>query len=141
MIFYFLMTLHYCWCPFGKMKYLFKFIYSFLRSETKAKAPRWVLPLNTQSLEKFGGKWRTGYLNTSFPLPTLLCAEYSVKLTSTPRRHQMCLHRLIISLNNIYSTKKIFTTNPDYCPDNLLTWQNFFLLWENLDSTTSRYYV
>ena len=29
---------------------------------------------------QFGEKWRTEYLNTRFPLPTLLCAGYSVKL-------------------------------------------------------------
>ena len=29
---------------------------------------------------EFGRKWGTECLNTSFPLPTLLCAGYSVKL-------------------------------------------------------------
>ena len=29
---------------------------------------------------EFGGKWGTEFLNTRFPLPTLLCAGYSVKL-------------------------------------------------------------
>ena len=29
---------------------------------------------------EFGGKWGTECLNTRFPLPTLLCAGYSVKL-------------------------------------------------------------
>ena len=29
---------------------------------------------------EFGRKWGTECLNTRFPLPTLLCAEYSVKL-------------------------------------------------------------
>ena len=29
---------------------------------------------------KFGGKWGSECLNTSFPLPTLQCAGYSVKL-------------------------------------------------------------
>ena len=29
---------------------------------------------------ELGGKWGTEWLNTRFPLPTLLCAEYSVKL-------------------------------------------------------------
>ena len=28
---------------------------------------------------ELGGKWGTEYLNTRFPLPTLLCAGYSVK--------------------------------------------------------------
>ena len=30
---------------------------------------------------ELGGKWETVCLNTTFPLPTLLCAGYSVKLT------------------------------------------------------------
>ena len=30
--------------------------------------------------QKFGGKWGTERLNNRFPLPTLLCAGYSVKL-------------------------------------------------------------
>ena len=34
----------------------------------------------TQRIKKFGRKWGTECLNTRFPLPTLLCAEYSVKL-------------------------------------------------------------
>ena len=29
---------------------------------------------------ELGGKWATEYLNTRLPLPTLLCAGYSVKL-------------------------------------------------------------
>ena len=29
---------------------------------------------------ELGGKWGTVCLNTTFPLPTLLCAGYSVKL-------------------------------------------------------------
>ena len=45
----------------------------------RGKARRWVLPLNTQCLQ-FGRKWGTECLNTRFPLLTLLCAGYSVKL-------------------------------------------------------------
>ena len=37
-------------------------------------------PLNTQWPPEFGGKCATECLNIRFPLPTLLCAEYSVKL-------------------------------------------------------------
>ena len=29
---------------------------------------------------EYGRKWGTEYLNTGFPLPTLLCAGYNVKL-------------------------------------------------------------
>ena len=53
------------WCNTGcgfvplheEIKYLFTFIFSFL-----------------------GEKWGTECLNTKFPLPTVLCAGYSVKL-------------------------------------------------------------
>ena len=34
-----------------------------------------------QCLETFSGKWVTVCNNTWFPLPTLLCAGYSVKIT------------------------------------------------------------
>ena len=47
--------------PLEEMKYLLKFIFSFFRSGVEAKAG-------------------TECLNTRFPLPTLLCARYSVKL-------------------------------------------------------------
>ena len=51
--------------PLEEIKYLFTYIFSFLRSGVKAKR---------------GVEVRHSTLNTRFPLPTLLCAEYSVKL-------------------------------------------------------------
>ena len=75
-------------------------IFSLLRSGTKAKARRWIPPLNAQCLEKFG----SACLNTRFPLPTQLCAEYSVKLIffiyvsfPTFRRHLIRINLLINS--------------------------------------------
>ena len=49
-----------------EITYLFTFIFSFLRSGVTQHA----MP------PEFDGKWGTGYLNTRFPLPTLLCAGY-----------------------------------------------------------------
>ena len=40
-----------------------------------SSATQYVMP------PEFGRKWGTACLNTRFPLPTLLCAGYSVKLT------------------------------------------------------------
>ena len=37
---------------------------------------------------EFGGKWEIEYLITRFPLPTLLCAGYSVKLIFFLNRKQ-----------------------------------------------------
>ena len=42
-------------------------------------APLIYLTQHAMPLE-LGGKWGTECLNTWFPLPTLLCAGYSVKL-------------------------------------------------------------
>ena len=57
--------------------YINIFIYSLWyqgKSAALSSALRNALP------RKFGGKWGTECLNTRFPLPTLLCAGYSVKL-------------------------------------------------------------
>ena len=54
----------------------FNLILFIIKSLIKAR----LLPLKTQCLEKFGVKWGTECFNTGFSLPTLLCAEYSVKL-------------------------------------------------------------
>ena len=63
--------------PLEEVKYLFTIIFSFLRSGVEA-----ALSSITQHamLPEFGGKSGTECLNTKFPLPTLLCAGYSVKL-------------------------------------------------------------
>ena len=57
--------------PLEEMKYLPKFIFPFLRS---GHVTQHVKP------PEFGRKWGTECLNIRFPLPTLLCAGYSVKL-------------------------------------------------------------
>ena len=60
------------------MKYLFTFIFSFLRSGIERKA----LSSSTQHEmpPEIGGMWGTECLNTRFPLPILQCAVYIVKL-------------------------------------------------------------
>ena len=58
------------------VKYLLKFIFPFLRSGVETK--RGVLPRNTQCLQNPAERGEC--LNTKFPLPTLLCAGYNVKL-------------------------------------------------------------
>ena len=40
---------------------------------------------------EIGGKWGTECLNTRFPLPTLLCEEYSVKLE---KKRKLCFFYL-----------------------------------------------
>ena len=62
------------------MKYLFTFIFSFLRSGVEAKRG---VESTTQNeiLSEFGGKWATECLNTRFPLPTY----YYVKLITIIR--------------------------------------------------------
>ena len=60
------------------MKYLYTFIFPFLRSGVEAKrlssATQHAMP------SELGGKWGTVCLNTGFPLPNLLFAGYSVIL-------------------------------------------------------------
>ena len=57
------------------MKYLLIFIFPFLRSGVELNfATQQAMP------PEFGRKWGTECLNARFPLPTLLCAGYSVKL-------------------------------------------------------------
>ena len=61
------------------MKYLLKFIFSFLRSGVEAK--RGVeFCHSTRNASRIRQEVGTECLNTSFPLPTLLRAGYSVKL-------------------------------------------------------------
>ena len=65
--------------PPEEIKYLFTFIFSFIRSGVATKAG-----LNSATQHamppELGGKWGMKCLNTKFPLSTLLCAGYSVKL-------------------------------------------------------------
>ena len=65
--------------PLEEMKYLLKFIFPFLRFGFEYKcgvesATQHAMP------SEFGRKWGTECHNTSFPLATLQCAGYSVKL-------------------------------------------------------------
>ena len=66
--------------PLEEMKYLFTFIFSFLRSGVEAKSAALSSAPQHAMLPELGGKWVTECLNTRFPPPTLLCARYSVKL-------------------------------------------------------------
>ena len=77
------------------MKYLFTFIFSFYffalvsrQSAALSSATHHAMP------PEFGGKWGTECLNTTFPLPTLLCAGYNVKL--------ILKYFIFLSGNNIY---------------------------------------
>ena len=45
-----------------------------MQSAALSSATQYAVPL------EFGRKWGTECLNTRFPLPTMLCAGYSVKL-------------------------------------------------------------
>ena len=58
------------WFSFEEKDYYF-LIFSFHRSGTRVKIRRWVQPLNTQCLEKFGRKWETECLTLGYPC--LLC--------------------------------------------------------------------
>ena len=62
-----------------EMKYLLKFIFPFLRSGVEDKLGVEFCH-STRNASRFGRKWGTECLNTRFPLPTLQCAGYSVKL-------------------------------------------------------------
>ena len=65
--------------PLEEMKYLLKFIFSFLRLVSRQSATFISTTQNSMPPE-FDRKWGTKCLNTRFPLPTLLCSGYSVKL-------------------------------------------------------------
>ena len=62
--------------PLEEMKYLLKFIFALVPrlSAALSSATQHAMP------PEFGRKWGTECLNTRFPLPTLLCVGYSVKL-------------------------------------------------------------
>ena len=66
--------------PFEEKKYLLKiYIFHFFALVSRQNA---ALSSATQHAmhPEVGGKWGTECLNTRFPLPTLLCAGYSVNL-------------------------------------------------------------
>ena len=67
-------------CGFDPLKYLFIFIFSFLHSLLSRQSV--ALSSTTQHAmpPELGGKWGAECRNIRFPLPTLQCAGYSVKL-------------------------------------------------------------
>ena len=73
-------------CGFGphcrsiaEMKYLFTLMFSFLRSGVEAKSGV-EFRHSTRNASRSRRKVGNGVSYTRFPLPTLLCAGYSVKL-------------------------------------------------------------
>ena len=71
---------------------------------------------------EFGRNWGTECLNTRFPLPTLLCAGYSVKLIYfiikvTPLRSQISL--LILSKNQQINYLKCIEVSSKTCSQRL----------------------
>ena len=67
------------WSPLEEIKYLLKFIFPFLRSGVEVK--RGVeFCHSTRNASRIRQKVGTECLSTRFPLPTLLCAGYSVML-------------------------------------------------------------
>ena len=74
------MTINAIGCGFDphSRKYLFKFIFLFFALVSKQSAT--LSFASPHAMPSVGGKWGTECLNSRLPLPTLLCAEYSVKL-------------------------------------------------------------
>ena len=67
--------------PLEEIKYLFKLIFSFRRSSiSRIEAKSAALDSATQHAMPSECKWETDCLNFRFPLPTVLCPGYSVKL-------------------------------------------------------------
>ena len=66
--------------PLEKMKYLLKFIFPFLRSGVEDKRRVEYCDSTHAMPPESGRKWGTECLNTRFPLPTLQCVGYSVKV-------------------------------------------------------------
>ena len=62
----------------------------------------------TQALHlELGGKWKTECLATRFPLSTLLCAGYSVKLTNKNKNYKYM--RIFLKYLQHFNTKTIIT--------------------------------
>ena len=79
----FLKNTYYYWLwvrsPLEEIKYLLKFIFPFLRSGVEAKRGVEFCHL-TRNASRIRQKVGNVLFYTRFPLPTLLCAGYSVKL-------------------------------------------------------------
>ena len=81
------------------MKYLLKFIFSFLRSSVEVKRGvefRHSTRNASTKLAESGGEC----LNTRFPLPTMLCAGYSVQLIYFISKSENRTHNLPYTLSN-----------------------------------------
>ena len=80
--------------PLEEVKYLLKFLFPFFRSGVEDKHG---VEFCSQlaMYPEFGRKWGTECFNIRFPLPTLQCAGYSVKLIS--KRIVFIVHRTRVS--------------------------------------------
>ena len=81
------------WSPLVEMKYFLKLIFPFLCSGVEAKRGVEFSHL-TRNASRIRQKARSGVSYTKFPLPTLLCAGYSVKL-------------IYVSIKNIHEAGKV----------------------------------
>ena len=73
--------------PFEEIKFVFKFIFTFLRYGVEAK--RGIeFRHSARNAFRIRGKVGIGVSKLYFPLPTLLCAGYSVKLIIIIEIHQ-----------------------------------------------------
>ena len=61
--------------PLKELKYLFKYVFSFFRDDATLSSA-----IQHAMLPDFGGTLGMECFKTSFPLPTLLCTGYSMKL-------------------------------------------------------------
>ena len=89
--------------PLEEMKYLLKFIFPFFALVSRLSA---ALSSGTQHAipPEFGRKWGTECLNTRFPLPTLLCAGYSVKLILKKRNNYLFQYSTLTNKHIFKST-------------------------------------
>ena len=65
--------------PLEEMKYLLKVIFPFFALVSRLSAALSSATQHATMPPEFSRKWGTECLNTTFPLPTLLCAGYTVK--------------------------------------------------------------
>ena len=106
--------------PREEMKYLLEFL--FLHFGVKAKRDvefRHLMP------SEFGGMWGKHYRNTRLPLPTLLCAGYSVKLKLNIIWARTCVLRLSSRSKRrnkqfqVFCIKTIFILNSNISPKSI----------------------
>ena len=90
--------------PLGEMKYLLEFIFPFLRSGVEAKRGVDFCHL-TRNASRIRQKMGNRKSYTRFPLPTLLCAGYSVKLIKKTK-----IYVIYASITNNQRTRVTATT-------------------------------